>query len=286
MIKLIKMNLYRVFHSKSTWIMLLVVIGFALFSGYMEKEDFNMQKEAYEKGEYQESEEEEEQVEMGISVSTPFNEKWVDGSKVRVLEFICADISSGIMLIMVTIFAVLFVHAEDSSGFVKNIAGQVKRRWMLYLSKTIIVMAFTFFSLLLYSFIQGIVLMATLDNVALGTEIFGDTVKFVLAQWFMYSAFASGLILAVTVIRSTAISITWGELSALGFGSIIAGFINKLIDNKDFNISDYFLTDNIKALSWDSAQSDFIDALVLALIFFAVYNLIGMIWVNKRDVNV
>lgn len=286
MIKLIKMNLYRVFHSKSTWIMLLVTIGFALFSGYMEKEDYNMQKEAYEKGEYQESEEEGEQVEMGISVKTPFNEKWVEGSEVRVLEFICADISSGIMLIMVTIFAVLFVHAEDSSGFVKNIAGQVKRRWILYLSKTIIVMAFTLFLLVLYSIVQAIVLMATLDNAALGMEIFSDAVKFLLAQWFMYSAFASGLILAVTVIRSTAISITWGELSALGFGTIIAGFVNRLVDKKGFDISNYFLTDNIRALLWDSTQSDFIDALVLALIFFAVYNLIGMIWVNKRDVNV
>lgn len=278
MIRLIKMNIYRALHSKSTWIILVVTMGFGIFASYMEKTDFEMMRDSNELINSDEAD-----VAMGITVQTP--EMHEDGTEPYILEYVCADIGSCILLIFITIFTVIFVNAEDSSGFVKNIAGQVKRRWMLYASKIVVVALFSLICMVLYAFAQTISLYIFLDNPVFGTKIVGETIKYVLSELFLYTAFASGLMLAVTVLHSTPIGITWGLLSSMGFGSIIAGFVNNIVDKDGFNISKYFLTDNIKALMRTGTVSEYRDALILALIFFAVYNLLGIIWINKNDIK-
>ena len=45
MFNLIRMNLYRIFHTRSTYIMLAVIMVFAGFSAYMMREDIKMLEE-------------------------------------------------------------------------------------------------------------------------------------------------------------------------------------------------------------------------------------------------
>lgn len=281
MIRLIKMNIYRALHSKSTWILLIVTMAFALFTAYMEKTDLDMMKDSYD---MINDAAEEDEISMGIVVQTPDIRE--DGTEPYILEFVCADIGSCILCISVTIFAVIFVNAEYSSGFVKNIAGQVKRRWVLYASKMVVIMIFTMLFMIVYAVAQTITLSIFLENPDLGANIIGSTVKYALAEWCLYSAFASGLVLAVTVLNNTPIGIIWGLLSSLGFGTIVGGFINRVVDSNGFNICEYFVTENIGSLVRTGTASEYVNALILALAFFTVYNLLGIIWVNKKDIKV
>lgn len=280
MIRFIKMNIYRAFHSKSTWILLIVTMAFGIFAAYMEKTDLDMMKDSYD---LINNEDEQDGASMGITVQTPDIHE--DGTEPYILEYVCADIGSCILCISVTIFAVIFVNAEYSSGFVKNIAGQVKRRWVLYASKMVVIMLFTMLFMIVYAATQIIGLYIFLENPEFGVNMIGNTIKYALAEWCLYSAFASGLVLAVTVLNSTPMGIIWGLLSGLGFGTMVAGFINKIVDNEGFNISEYFLTENIKGLVRTGTASEYADALILALVFFTVYNLLGIIWVNKKDIE-
>ncbi|MDE6232704.1 MAG: ABC transporter permease [Lachnospiraceae bacterium] len=280
MIRLIKMNIYRALHSKSTWILLIVTMAFGLFAAYMEKTDLDMMKDSYDMINNAAEQDEEP---MGITVQTPDIHE--DGTEPYILEYVCADIGSCILCISVTIFAVIFVNAEYSSGFVKNIAGQVKRRWGLYASKMVVIMIFTMLFMIVYAAAQIIALSIFLENPDFGVNMIGNTIKYALAEWCLYSAFASGLVLAVTVLNNTPIGIIWGLLSSMGFGTIVGGFINKVVDIDDFNICKYFVTENIKSLVRTGTASEYADALILALAFFTVYNLLGIMWVNKKDIK-
>lgn len=277
MIRLIKMNIYRAVNSKSTWIIFAISMAFAIFAAYMEKTDLKAMKDSY-------AMIESEEVSMGITVNTPDIHE--DGTLPYILEFICADIGSCILCIFITIFAAIFVNAEDSSGFVKNIAGQVKRKWMMYASKIVVIMIFTMLFMVSYAIAQGIGLYVFLEEPEFGTAMIGKAIKYALSEWLLYSAFASGIAMAATMLHSTPVSITWGLLSAMGVGMMMAGFVNNIIDSKNFNISEYFVTENIKRLVPDGTVPEYRNAIVLALAFFTIYNLIGSALVEKRDIKV
>lgn len=141
MFNLIRMNLYRIFHTRSTYIMLAVIMVFAGFSAYMMREDIKMLEEEItaEGGQLNEAqtdeivpESDDASTPLTIMVETPYHE---DGTKPAFTEYLCADLRSGLILIILAIFPVLFVNSEEKSGFVKNIAGQTKRREWIYLSK-------------------------------------------------------------------------------------------------------------------------------------------------------
>lgn len=88
---------------------------------------------------------------LTIMVETPYHE---DGTKPAFTEYLCADLRSGLILIILAIFPVLFVNSEEKSGFVKNIAGQTKRREWIYLSKTAGIMIFHLMAMAAYTIIH------------------------------------------------------------------------------------------------------------------------------------
>ena len=139
MFNLIRMNLYRIFHTRSTYIMLAVIMAFAGFSAYMMREDIKMLEEEItaEGGQINEAqtdeivpESDDASTPLTIMVETPYHE---DGTKPAFTEYLCADLRSGLILIILAIFPVLFVNSEEKSGFVKNIAGQKKQQESCFL---------------------------------------------------------------------------------------------------------------------------------------------------------
>lgn len=287
MFNLIRMNLYRIFHTRSTYIMLAVIMVFAGFSAYMMREDIKMLEEEItaEGGQLNEAQTDEIVLEsddastpLTIMVETPYHE---DGTKPAFTEYLCADLRSGLILIILAIFPVLFVNSEEKSGFVKNIAGQTKRREWIYLSKTAGIMIFHLMAMAAYTIIHIATFLILHPGEPFGVSMFGQTARYMGVLWLLSVAFSSGMALLTTLLKSTAVSITVGILAVLGVGDIISGFFTHIYKIK---ISEYLLISNYKALLYNSAADKFWHALVVALAFLIGYNIIGSVVVRKRDV--
>lgn len=282
MFNLIRMNLYRMFHTGSTWILMAVICGFSLFSAYMAVQDQELMREELENRTAAEEVQEEESGQMfGIYLQVPFYE---NGREPAFLEYICSDLQSGILLIFLSVFTVIFINGESKSGFAKNIAGQISNRFTLYLSKIAAVMVFVFMAMLGDILMQFTGFLIWHHGAPFGMDILGKVLRYIVIQFMLLSAFASGLALITTLIKSTAVSTTFALLVSCGFGQIFMGFFYKLFGDISIKPEKYFITNNVKSIVYDSSTELLGRAAVIAVVFLVIYNVLGSIWVQRRDV--
>ena len=128
MFNLIKMDTHRLVHSTSTWITLLFTVVLAVFSVVMTNVDIQMAKEDPSSLAVEPTEE----IQLGIYVDA--NPEWVTGN-IEIGDIISTEMKSGVLAIIVVVFAAIFSNAEQKNGYIKNIAGQFPRRGNLIISK-------------------------------------------------------------------------------------------------------------------------------------------------------
>ena len=145
MLKLIKMDLYRMFHTKAFYIIWIILGAAVIFSTTMSKEDYQYMQEEAAKGQL-ETVSEEGTLNFGLSVSLPTKPE----EKVTIFDQIFANMQSKFIALFLVIFTVLFSTADLTSGYIKNIGGQVKDRGSLILSKAIVLLLYTVLTLFLY----------------------------------------------------------------------------------------------------------------------------------------
>ena len=158
MLNLIKMDLYRMFHSLSTWIIILFTAGMALFCVVMVQGDLDAMADdpAY----AQEMEQEAASASDGnedrqIGLYSESDPEWIEG-RIDAGEFISSQLQSGLLTLFVVIFAAIFANAEQKNGYVKNIAGQLTNRGTLALSKLAASAVQVFIMLLVFSLAAGV----------------------------------------------------------------------------------------------------------------------------------
>lgn len=281
MFNLIRMDLYRLFHTGSTWILIGIISLFAVFSFYMGVVDQRLMEETGQNNNLVIKGEDEEGMEFGIMVNTPYHE---DGSEAAYLEYVCADLQSGILLVFISIFAVIYVNAEEKSGFVKNIAGQFPNRFWMYLSNNVTVALFVFMAMAAYMVMQIFGFLIWHSGAPFGIDMIGEALRYGVIQWILMSAFAAGIVLITTLIKSTAIGITVGMMISCGFSQIFLGFYYKIFQNTKLHVEEYLITNNIKTIAYSSSMSRLWQAVLVGTVFLVVYNIIGSVVMQKRDV--
>lgn len=281
MFNLIRMDLYRLFHTGSTWILIGIISLFAVFSFYMGVVDQRLMEETGQNNNLVIKGEDEEGMEFGIMVNTPYHE---DGSEAAYLEYVCADLQSGILLVFISIFAVIYVNAEEKSGFVKNIAGQFPNRFWMYLSNNVTVALFVFMAMAAYMVMQIFGFLIWHSGAPFGIDMIGEALRYGVIQWILMSAFAAGIVLITTLIKSTAIGITVGMMISCGFSQIFLGFYYKIFQNTKLHVEGYLITNNIKTIAYSSSMSRLWQAVLVGTVFLVVYNIIGSVVMQKRDV--
>ena len=138
MLNLIRMNLFRMVHTRGLIVVFVLLMGFSVLNGSMSayySEEMAKEIEEQKTGAQQENpglviEENGEQIEsVGITINTPIEE---DGSLSDYIFIYCEELSSGILLLFILIGAVLFFRGDEKCGFLKNIAGQTKHRYNIF----------------------------------------------------------------------------------------------------------------------------------------------------------
>lgn len=280
MLNMIKMDVYRMFRSKSLYVIWAIMVGMIIFNSSMLKTQYDMMMEQADTYEVV-TDGTDEKVNVGMTVYVPMQ----PGEKVTVFDVLFSNLQSKFIALFLVIFAVIFSSADMNSGYIKNIGGQVKNREKLVISKAVSLIIFTVISMAIAVLVQ----MAT-NGIFLGYMELGNVsnlAKYLSAQTLLHIALVLiGMALSI-VLKSNLVSMIIVVCLCMNLSMVIYAGINSFIQKmgvKDFSIIDYTVTGKISMLSMEPANKEFLSALLVAAVFgIAVTALTGVIF-KRRDI--
>lgn len=280
MFNLIKMDIHRLFYSKSTWVIFFFVAVLSVFSVTMTNTDIHMMKE-------EPSATEETMDERQIGISVEADSEWVDGD-IEIGSIISVEMRSALLAILCVIFTALFINAEQKNGYIKNIAGQFPRREKLVASKFIAI-AFQIFLMMLV-FIIGIIVSGFVlwgNRFYLGSS--APILRYLGSQYLLHLGFAALTMLLCMLTRSSAFSMTSGILLCSGLAVPVYAVVNEIVSDMKpglkFDINHYVLDGNITMMTLGSASDVLVRGAVVGAAFAIVSVILSMIMIKKRDVR-
>lgn len=284
MYNVIKMDIYRLLHTVSFYVMLVVSALLAAFTVYMTKLDLEgMAAKAEEPGVYAEG------TDIQISLGFTFDTKaeW-NTEDIVFSDFMEIYLNSGFCLLLQAIFVSVFVYAEQKNGYVKNIAGQISHRWMLVVSKVTAV-ALQMFAMFLS---MGTALFAV-GKCCFGEKMVLDftmkAVKVFFVQYFLHFAFACLILCLCTLFKSMALGMTMGIMLSSKTGMILYSGINVLAERvfkiKEFDVSRYAIEMCVGEYSAAAAEEVLQRSVMVGVVYVAVTVLVAAVVFEKRDIK-
>ena len=286
MLNMIKMDLYRMFHTKALYVIWIVLAAAVFFTTYMSREDLQsiqrMAQENTDPGETAgEEEQEEERINMGMQVMIPTQ----PGEKVTLFDQIYANLQAKFAALFFLIFAVLYSAADIGSGYIKNIGGQVRERSSLILSRAAALLVYTVLSMALYLIFQ-----AVCQRICFGYLIWGEAAqfwKYVGMQTVLHYALVLITMALAVILKYNVISMTLAICLTMNVLVIFYSAIDKVIHSlgaEDFHIIEHTVTGKIALLSMNGGSKEYLLALATAAVFGAAATALTCIVFRRRDV--
>lgn len=281
MINLIRMDLHRLVHSVSFWIMIAVAAALAVFSTGMTKYDLDL---VAKEGESSFHPEEDTPV-FGITVET--NYEWLDGD-IGFDELVNVDLASCLVLILPVIFIPLFVNGEQKNGFIKNIAGQLPSRGMLIVSKLFVAAVQVFVILVVYSLSVAIAGWFCFgERFAVGSLT--DFLFIFALHYLLHFSFGTVVLMLTVVLRNSAFSMVFGILCCCQISVVVYDLINIAVrfvnKNSTFDISKYMIETNIECVSSSIEGSGLLRIILVGVAFLIASAVISAVLMQKRDIG-
>ena len=307
MINLIKMDLYRMVHSISTWVMLLVTVGIALFCVAMVNIDLedmaenpqyseetsqmgivSFQIEVKTQDAQEETEEtENSEKEQQIGLYADSDPGWIEG-QILAGDLISTQLESGILTLLCVIFAAIFFNGDQRNGFLKNIAGQYPNRGILVISK----MTAAAVQILLMEILFAMATGVTAEIIWGEQFVLGSIPQMLpfLCVQYLLNLGAAGLILFLcTLTRSAAFGMTAGILMIMGIllpvYSVIERAFAALLPSIGLNISQYVLEGNIGVAGMEASSDILTRASMVGAVCLVLSVLLAMVIMKKRDIR-
>ena len=289
MFNAIRMDVYRLFKTKSTYIILVImlalsVMGTGLMSVMTEMTGAERQQVQTEQmsdnadyaGEDDQFNEDTEGAQSQLSVSV--SESDPDENDNSVLSFAMSDISGLQAGLFIIIFTVLFSMADINSGFIKSIGGQVKGRGVLIVSKIAAIAIFTAIVIIADFLTELIAVNIFFDDAVVGSA--SEIVRLLSSQFVLNFALAILMMAIAIIIKNNVVSMIIGVCMCSGIFELIFMGINYLMDKigfDDFDINNILITGKIQNVTIGADAADIGYALLTAAIYiavsvFAVYN--------------
>lgn len=289
MFNAIRMDVYRLFKTKSTYIILVIMIALSVMgTGLMsvmtemtEAEGQQVQTEQMSDNAdyagdddqlYEDTEGAQSQFSVSVSESDP------DENDNSVLSFAMSDIAGLQAGLFIIIFTVLFSMADINSGFIKSIGGQVKGRGVLIVSKIAAIAIFTAIVIIADFLTQLIAVNIFFDDAVVGSA--SEIVRLLSSQFVLNFALAVLMMAIAIIIKNNVVSMIIGVCMCSGIFELIFMGINYLMDKigfDDFDINNILITGKIQNVTIGADAADIGYALLTAAIYivvsvFAVYN--------------
>lgn len=282
MFNAIRMDVYRLFKTKSTYIILVImlamsVMGTGLMSVMTEMTVAERQQVQTEQmsdnadyaGEDDQFNEDTEGAQSQLSVSV--SEIDPDENDNSVLSFAMSDISGLQAGLFIIIFTVLFSMADINSGFIKSIGGQVKGRGVLIVSKMAAIAIFTAIVIIADFLTELIAVNIFFDDAVVGSA--SEIVRLLSSQFVLNFALAILMMAIAIIIKNNVVSMIIGVCMCSGIFELIFMGINYLMDKigfSDFDINNILITGKIQNVTIGADTADIGYALLTAAIYIAV----------------
>ncbi|MDY4115235.1 ABC transporter permease [Blautia sp.] len=281
MLNLIKMDLYRMFRTKSLYVICIVLAAALLFTTILCKTDYEILNEADAVQQEQVAELTTENINVGMMVTLPTE----PGEKVTVFDIFFGNSQGKFYALFLVIFAVLFSTADISSGYIKNIGGQVQSRGALVISRAIALAVFTIMTL------AGVfVFQAVANGIIFGYLEWGDArailLYFATEMVLHYALVLICMTIAVTL-KNNVISMVIAVCLTMNVMTIVYGLVNNAIQKmgiQNFQIYEYTITGKLSLLPMNPGGKECLAAFGVALAFIVATIVAGSVVFQKRDI--
>lgn len=288
MLNMIRMELYRMFKTKSLYVIWLVLAAGILFTTGLSADEMKTytMEEKQEMYEYATGQQKSDTVNLGMDVTVPTK----PGDTVSVFDLFYGNIKGKFLALFMVIFAVLYSTADMTSGFVKNIAGQVRDRRGLVFAKGVSLFVYTVLTMLIFTGIQ------TISNALFFDElVFGPVKEFLQyagIQTLLHFALLIIVMCIAIVLRNNVISMMLSVCLCMNVLVIFYSFLDNLIAKahiKNFHVLEYTVTGNISFLETNVTAKMAVTALAVTALAVSIAFVIVMIEVcstvfKKRDI--
>ena len=281
MLNMIKMDLYRMFRTKSMYVVWIVLAVSVLFTTFMCKTDYDLLSKEDTVRQEQFAEPTAENINVGMMVTLPTE----PGEKVTVYDIFFANSQGKFYALFLVIFTVLFSRADIGSGYIKNIGGQVRSRRNLIFSKASVLFVYTTVTMLLYFIIQIIAQQMYFGYLEWGNG--SELLRYFGIQILLHYALVLISMAIAVVLNSNVFSMTIVICLCMNTMIVLYGVINHLIQKagvENFQILKYTVTGKIALLSMSPTNKECLTAVVIAAAFGIVVTLLTAWVFRKRDI--
>ena len=283
MLNMIRMELYRMFKTKSLYVIWLVLAAGILFTTGLSADEMKTytMEEKQEMYEYATGQQKSDTVNLGMDVTVPTK----PGDTVSVFDLFYGNIKGKFLALFMVIFAVLYSTADMTSGFIKNIAGQVRDRRGLVFAKGVSLFVYTVLTMLIFTGIQ------TISNALFFDElVFGPVKEFLQyagIQTLLHFALLIIVMCIAIVLRNNVISMMLSVCLCMNVLVIFYSFLDNLIAKayiKNFHVLEYTVTGNISFLETNVTAKMAVTALAVSIAFVIVMIEVCSTVFKKRDI--
>ena len=283
MLNMIRMELYRMFKTKSLYVIWLVLAAGILFTTGLSADEMKTytMEEKQEMYEYATGQQKSDTVNLGMDVTVPTK----PGDTVSVFDLFYGNIKGKFLALFMVIFAVLYSTADMTSGFIKNIAGQVRDRRGLVFAKGVSLFVYTVLTMLIFTGIQ------TISNALFFDElVFGPVKEFLQyagIQTLLHFALLIIVMCIAIVLRNNVISMMLSVCLCMNVLVIFYSFLDNLIAKahiKNFHVLEYTVTGNISFLETNVTAKMAVTALAVSIAFVIVMIEVCNTVFKKRDI--
>ena len=274
MLNMIRMELFRMFKTKSLYVIwtifaVLMIVTTALTAGEMDAYSLEDRQQNYE---YAMEEQESGQVNLGMDVTPPTK----PGEQVSVFDMFFANIKGKAVAVFMIIFTILYSTADVTSGFVKNIAGQVKNRGLIL---------YTVLTMMLFFIVQAVANKLFFHEVILGDK--RAFALYFLLQTILHFALLMIVMCIALVIRNNVVSIVIGICLCMNALIIFYSFIDRMLAKvglENFHMINYTVSGKITLLGTEITSEMAVTSLLVGFAFVAAAVCLGSFVFKKRDI--
>ena len=281
MFNIIKMDLYRMFKTKSMYVIWIVLAAILLITTSLCKTDYELLNEKDAMKQEQVTEPTVDNINVGMMVTLPTE----PGEKVTVYDIFFANSQGKLYALLLVIFAVLFSTADISSGYIKNIGGQVGNRGSLIFSRSIALSVFTVLTM------TGAFLFQAAANCIVFGELEWGNTKAILSYFVAELALHYALVLicmAIAIIlKNNVISMVIAVCLSMNVMTIVYGVINSAIQKigiQNFQIYKYTITGKLSLLPMNPSGNECLAAFGVAMVFIVIMISVSSVVFQKRDI--
>lgn len=291
MFNAVRMDIYRLIHTKSAYVILVIAMALAIAMSGMTAlvrsmatesivettDDVTMVSESdSEIADEYDTASAESSNGPTATVGLEMDESDMSDEVPTIADMVESDIAGLDLALLLAIFTVLFSTADLNSGYIKSVGGQVKCRGVLLFSKMIALSVFTLVAMALDVIVQCIATPLFLHAADL-FKLLGS--QYVVTLLFVYFVMAMAII-----IKNNVISMIIAVCMCTGIFTLIFSGINILIEKigvKNFDINDYIIVNQISELDLSASAKTVGGAFAVAAVW-AVVSLIAVYGVFKR----